>query len=110
MGPSPAGLDEVEQVFSQVISVVAGLSFVAVLVLIVFAGIKYLTSGGEPKAIQAAHQTMTWALLGMLFLIISWLILQLIESFTGIKLTTFDIKSLCGGPTLQFCTPLPSPT
>ncbi|MBI2335020.1 hypothetical protein HYU96_04450 [Candidatus Daviesbacteria bacterium] len=103
----PAGLNEIDQVFSRVISVVVGLGFIASLVVLTWAGIKYLTSGGEPKAIQAAHLTVTWALLGILFLAIAWLILQLIEAVTGVKVTLFDIRALCGGPSLPWCQPNP---
>jgi len=101
----PAGLDQIEQIMGNVISVIVGLGFVAMLVLLVMAGLKYLTSGGEPKAIQSAHYTLTWALLGVVFMAVAWLILQLIESFTGIKVTIFDIKALCGvaGDPLKFC-------
>ncbi|MEK7616564.1 MAG: hypothetical protein AAB414_00725 [Patescibacteria group bacterium] len=95
MGPDPAGLAEIEQVFSSLVSVVVGLGFIATLVLLIFAGIKYITSGGEPKAIQAAHLTVTWALLGILFLAIAWIILQLIQTFTGIEVTVFNIRALC---------------
>lgn len=90
----PAGLDQIEDVFRNVISTVVGLAFIVSLVMLVWAGIKYLTSSGEPKAIQAAHLTVTWALLGILFMAIAWLILQLIHTFTGIDVTIFNIKSL----------------
>lgn len=99
----PAGLDQIELVFTQVISVVVGLGFIAMLVMIIAAGIKYLTSAGEPKAVQAAHQALTWALLGVVFMAIAWFILQLIHAFTGINVTIFDIKTLCGGS--KFCPP-----
>jgi len=89
-----AGLKQIEDVFKNVISTVVGLAFIVSLVMLVFAGIKYLTSSGEPKAIQAAHLTVTWALLGILFMAIAWLILQLIENFTGVQVTIFDIKAL----------------
>lgn len=103
-GPCPAGLSDIENMAASVISVVVYLGFMVMLVLIVWTGIKYLTSGGEPKAIQAAHQTLTWALLGVVFLAIAWLILQLIAGFTGINtLTIFNIKTLCGGTGLPFC-------
>lgn len=94
MGPDPAGLDQIEQVFSSVISVIVGLGFIALLVMIVFAGFKYLMSGGDPKAIAAAHQTVTWALLGIIFMAFAWLMLQLIKAFTGIDVTIFNIKTL----------------
>lgn len=94
MGPPPAGLDEIESIFTSVISVIVGLAFMTMLVLIVWAGIKYLTSGGEPKAVASAHQTVTWALLGIVFMAIAWLVLQLIHVFTGINVTIFNIKVL----------------
>lgn len=94
--PSPAGLAQIEQVFGNILSVVVGLAFVVLLVMLTWAGIKYLTSGGEPKAIQAAHLTVTWALLGVLFLAIAWIILQLIHAVTGVDVTIFNIRALCG--------------
>lgn len=103
----PAGLQEIDKVFSNVISVIVGLGFIISLVMLTWAGIKYLTSGGEPKAISAAHQTVTWALLGILFLAIAWIILQLIEAVTGVKVTFFDVRQLCGGPALPWCQPNP---
>lgn len=93
-GPEPAGLDQIEQVFSSIISVIVGLGFIIMLVMIVWAGMKYLTSGGEPKAIQSAHHTVSWALLGIVFMAIAWLVLQLIKIFTGIDVTIFNIKVL----------------
>ena len=92
-----AGLKQIEDVFKNVISVVVGLAFIACLIVLIMAGIKYLTSGGEPKAIQSAHQTVTWALLGILFMAVGWIVLQLIKNFTGIDVTIFDIKKLCDG-------------
>ncbi len=88
-GPPAAGLNQIEQVFSSVISVMVGLGFIALLVMLIFAGFKYLMSGGEPKAVAAAHQTVTWAILGIIFMAFAWLILQLIKVFTGVDVTTF---------------------
>lgn len=107
-GPSPAGLAELEQLFGNLISVVVGIAFIVLVVMLVFAGIRYITSSGEPKSVQQAHLTITWALLGILFLAISWLLLLLIQAFTGIEVTVFNIRSLCGVAG-QFCTPQPSP-
>lgn len=90
-----AGLTQIEEVFTNVISVVVGLGFIASLIMLIFAGFKYLTSGGEPKAVQAAHHTFTWALLGILFLAVAWLVLKLIFAFTGVDVTLFNIRALC---------------
>ncbi|MBI2039680.1 hypothetical protein HYT18_01280 [Candidatus Microgenomates bacterium] len=110
MGPDPAGLKQIEDVFTNIISVVVGLGFITLLVLLVWAGIKYLISGGEPKAIQQAHLIVTWALLGVLFLAIAWLVLQLVGAFTGLPVTIFNVRALCEVGGTQFCTPTPSPS
>lgn len=94
MGPDVAGLYQIEAVFSNVISAFVGLGFIACLVMLISAGFKYLTSGGEPKAISAAHQTFTWALLGIVVMAVAWVILLLIKAFTGIDVTTFNLKTL----------------
>lgn len=93
----PAGLTQIEDMFRNLISVVVGMAFIAMVVLLVWAGIKYLTSGGEAKALAAAHAVVTWALLGIIFMAVAWLILLLLKAFTGIDVTVFDIQTLCWG-------------
>ena len=104
-GPCPAGLDQLEQMIGNIISVIVGLGFIAMLVLLIMAGFKYLTSGGEPKALQAAHHTLAWAILGLFLMAVAWMLLQLIQAFTGIEVTVFNIKILCKNVTggLPFC-------
>ena len=97
LGPPPSGLKDIEDLVSQLISVSVGLAFIALLVVLVIAGIKFITSGGEAKILQNASLTITWAILGILFLINAWLFLQLIRAFTGVDVTMFDIKTLCVG-------------
>lgn len=103
MGPPAAGLNELQDMFGNLISVVVGLGFIAMMILLIMAGFKYLTSGGEPKALQAAHHTLSWAVLGILLMIVAWVILQLIQAFTGIDVTIFNAKSLCIVAGLDIC-------
>ncbi len=91
-GPPPAGTDQIEKVFSSVVSVMVGLGFIALLVVLLVAGFRYLMSGGEPKAIQQAHQTAMWAILGLVFMALAWLVLQMIKVFTGIDVTVFSVR------------------
>ena len=106
-GADPAGLTQIEGVFRHVVQISVAGAFIALAVILVIAGIKFLTSGGEPKAIESARNTVTWALLGILFMAIAWLVLQLIAAFTGIQaLPVFKIGELCIPPgNLAKCTP-----
>lgn len=101
----PAGLEKIRELIERLVGISVGLGFVAMFAMIVWAGFKYLTSGGEPKQIQAAHQVVTWAFLGVIFLAIGWLILQLIELVTGAKVTIFDIGTLCQAVNKDWCNP-----
>lgn len=94
MSPQPAaGVVQLQEVFLRIINISVALAFIAVTAVLFWAGIKYLTSGGDPKAIAAAHQAVTWAMLGALFLALAWLILLLIRAFTGVDVIgQFDLK------------------
>jgi hypothetical protein len=91
LGPAPAGVQQLQDLFTRFLNISIGLAFIVLTVVLVIAGIKFLTSGGEPKAIQSAGQTVTWAILGILFLALAWLILKLIGAFTGVDVTNFCI-------------------
>lgn len=86
---APAGFAQLEQLLQRILNLSVGLTFIALTIMLVLGGIKFLTSGGEQKGIQQGSNTITWALLGILFLVLAWLILQLIQAFTGIQVTKF---------------------
>lgn len=92
MGPGPAGIDQLQQLILRIINLSVGLAFVALLIMLIYGGIKYLISGGDPKVLPAASHTITWAILGIVFLILAWLILKLIHAFTGVDVTQFCIS------------------
>lgn len=67
------------------------LAGLAVFVMLLIGGFKYLTAGGDPKKAESAQKTMTFAILGLALMIGGWLILLLIREFTGIDITQFSI-------------------
>lgn len=91
MGPAAAGKDQLVELFTRIINLAVEAAFLVLIIMLLYAGFKFLTSGGDPKAISSASATITWALLGILFLAIGWLILLLIRNFTGIDVTKFCI-------------------
>ncbi len=91
LGDGPAGVLQLQELVRRIINISVGLGFMFVAVMLVVAGIKYLTSGGEPKALGSAAGTVTWALLGALFLALAWIILLLIRALTGVDVLNFCI-------------------
>lgn len=95
LGPNPAGLPQLQQLFTRIINLSVGASFIVLTIVLFYAGIRFLTSGGDQKSIKAAADTITWGLLGILFLVLAWLILKLIEAFTGVPVTKFCLGTNC---------------
>jgi hypothetical protein len=92
LGPGPAGVEQAQQLMTRIINLSVGAAFIAVTVVLVWAGIKYITSGGEQKSILQAHNTVTWAFLGLVFMALAWLVLKLIAAFTGVDVTQFRLS------------------
>ena len=87
----PATLKDLEVIFARIVSIIASAAGIAALFMLIIGGFRYITSGGDPKATEAARNTMTYAILGIILLIGAWLILKILENFTGVPLTKFII-------------------
>ena len=80
-----------ECLFGRGISVILAIAGIAFFIVLVLGGFKYLTSGGDPKAIDSAKKTLTYGIGGMIVLALAFLFLRFIEVFTGAVVTNFVI-------------------
>ncbi|MDP2932872.1 MAG: hypothetical protein Q8N81_01965 [bacterium] len=80
-----ATIQSLECIFANVLAVVVPLLGLLAFILLLMSGFKYLTSGGDPKAIQSAKLGITFSILGLALIIGSWLILKLVGEFTGVS-------------------------
>lgn len=91
MGPEPAQLSQLEDVFGNVVTSLLALGGIALFLMLLTGGFKYLTSGGDPKAVEGAQKTLTYAIGGLVLLAGSYMLLRIIENFTGAPVTDFII-------------------
>lgn len=91
MGTEPATISQLEDVFEKVVGSALALAGIVLFVLLLTGGVKYITSGGDPKATEGAQKTITYAIGGLLLILFSYLILLLIGTITGVDLTQFKI-------------------
>ncbi len=82
-----------EAVFANILSASIALAGLALFVMLVIGSFKYLTSGGDPKQTETAQKTITYAVLGIVLIISSYVILRLIGNFTGLDLLKFEIPT-----------------
>jgi len=88
---APAPLSALETVFGNVVKSALALAGVVLFVLLIIGGLKYITSGGDPKAAEGAQKTITYAIGGLIIILLSYLILVLIKTITGVDVTQFKI-------------------
>lgn len=93
----PAGVQQLQNLISRIISLAVSLGFVAFFIMLIFNGFVYLTSSGKPDKLKNASEGLIWAFLGLIFLAVAWLVLLLVKSFTGLDVTKFCIgfKPFC---------------
>ena len=84
-------LQGLEFIFTKILNYAISLAGLAVLIMLIVGGFKYLTAGGDPKATEEAKKTITSAVFGLVLIVAAWFILLFIEKFTGIKVTEFSI-------------------
>ena len=87
----PNTLKSFESMFGRIISVSLSLAGIGLFVMLVMGGLKYLSSGGDPKALQSAKGTLTYAIIGVALLVLAWFALLFIKEFTGVDVTIFQI-------------------
>ena len=54
------------------------------LFMIIVSGYQFLFSGGDAKSVEGARKTLTFAIIGLVVIFLSFLIIDLIASITGV--------------------------
>lgn len=79
-----AKLSCIPVVINNVINAALVFSGVIALILIIYSGIKYITSRGDQTAIESAKKTLTYAIIGLIVIFLSFFIVNLISTLTGV--------------------------
>jgi Type IV secretion system pilin len=86
-----AKLSDLEGVFGRVVGVAIGFAGIAFFIMFIMGGFSYLTAGGDGGKVEGAKKTLTYAIFGLVFIALSYLILVFIKNFTGVDVTTFKV-------------------
>lgn len=80
-----------EVMVANILNIIIGLAGVVLLLMLIGGGFGYITSGGDKEKAAKAKNSLTYAILGLLVILGAWLIIRLIEEFTGLNLHIFQI-------------------
>lgn len=85
-------LKDFECIFGNLVSSLLGLAGIVFFMMFIAGGFKYITSAGNPKNVESANKTLTYAVIGLVFVAVSYLILVIIKNITGVEeITNFRV-------------------
>ena len=87
-----ATISDLGGLFQRIVGLALGLAGIVLFILLIIGGFKFITSGGDPKAVEGARNTLTYAIGGLIVILVSYLILVLISNITGVNITRFNIS------------------
>lgn len=91
-GPGPAPLLFFNTIFGNVIRLAIPAAALAFFVMMIVAGFRFLTSGGDSKAVASSRDVLTYGVVGAILMVAAILVLVLIEQITGAQITLFSLE------------------
>ena len=91
LGVTGTGLKCLEGGFYNVVRATIIFSGLALLVVLLIGGMKYVTAGGDEKAIASARKTITLALTGFILVIVSYFLMRTLSDILGVDILQFEV-------------------
>lgn len=87
-----ATIRSLTSLFENAVNGITAFAGVVLFIVLVMAGFTFLFSGGDAKQLEKAKHAFTYALIGLVVIICAFLIIQLIQTFTGANVTEFNLN------------------
>lgn len=84
-GNEVATLSCIPAIFSNLLTALLMFVGTFALFLFIFAGFKYMNTAGDPKKLEGARNTLIYAIVGLLVVLFSFLIINIISIVTGVE-------------------------
>lgn len=81
----PASLACIPVFLGNIINIAAILAGVATVFFIVWGGVRFITSGGDPVKVEGAKKTITYAIVGFVIILLSFVIIKVFSSVSGVE-------------------------
>ncbi len=85
----PPSIKDLEIVYKNLVTSILGFVAIVLLIVLIMSGFKFMTAGGDQKAVESAKKSITMAITGLLIILFAYIILALIYKITGVNVTIF---------------------
>lgn len=89
---TPTSLQCIPVFIGNIISFAIPFASVAAVFFIVFAGIKFLTSGGDPAKVEGAKKTLTFAVIGLVIILMVFVLLKVFSAVTRVGCNILGVQ------------------
>lgn len=88
----PTSLACIPVFIGNITSALVPLAGVAALILIIFSGIRFLTSGGDPLKVEGAKKTLTFAIIGFVIVLMAFVIIKIFSRVSGVECNIIGVN------------------
>jgi len=85
-------INDIVRVVRGAIQFILVVAFVLAFIFLLIGGIRWITAGGDEKAVAGARGMITAALIGLVIVLVSYAIIRLVEIFFGFDIITGTIN------------------
>lgn len=80
------GIDNIVAVVRAIIQFILVVAFVLAFIMLLIGGIRWITAGGDEKAVGSARNMITAALIGLVVVLVAYALIKLVETFFGVNI------------------------
>ncbi|MBI4089320.1 MAG: hypothetical protein HY424_01275 [Candidatus Levybacteria bacterium] len=84
-GKDVATLSCIPAIFSNMVNALLTFTGLIALAIFIFGGFKFIHSGGDPKKLEGARNNLIYGILGLLIVLLSFGIINIIVAVTGVE-------------------------
>lgn len=87
-----APINNITKVIQNAVKFILLAAFVLAFIFLIIGGIRWITAGGDEKAVAGARGMITAALIGLVIVLVSYALIVLVEQFFGVRIITGNIS------------------
>lgn len=88
-GVPTGGLDVLTVAIQNILTILLGAGVILALFFLIFGGIKWITSGGEKEGVESARKMITFSIIGLVIVFLSFFILNFVGGIFGVNLIKY---------------------
>ena len=94
-------IQNIVRVIQSAIRFILLIAFILAFIFLIIGGIRWITAGGDEKAVAGARGMITGALIGLVIVLVAYALIRTVEIFFGVNIITgqnFAIPTVQTGP------------